>query len=160
MTSRNIPTYKLEAVMETPERGVSIRREMLSSKLADPSALVGLPYKGYDFSKVHVPSLRPSLPPSLCSGMPQVTDVRVLSVSGDGDLLRERHWLHARSGGSGRPAPIGREGVPRADGDHRGLSGGQHQQRMSSRRCEYEGGLEGQCVCVCVCPNPPVLHPS
>ncbi|XP_062340057.1 3-hydroxy-3-methylglutaryl-coenzyme A reductase-like [Osmerus eperlanus] len=52
VTSRNIPTYKLEAVMETPERGVAIRREMLSSKLPDPSALVGLPYKGYDFSKV------------------------------------------------------------------------------------------------------------
>ena len=67
MTSRNIPTYKLEAVMETPERGVAIRREMLSSKLSDPSALVGLPYKGYDFSKVRVTSsiLPPSiLPPS------------------------------------------------------------------------------------------------
>uniref|UniRef100_A0A8C7P1J1 3-hydroxy-3-methylglutaryl coenzyme A reductase n=1 Tax=Oncorhynchus mykiss TaxID=8022 RepID=A0A8C7P1J1_ONCMY len=52
VTSRNILTYKLEAVMETPERGVVIRREMLSSKLPSPSALACLPYKDYDYTKV------------------------------------------------------------------------------------------------------------
>ncbi|KAK6316123.1 hypothetical protein J4Q44_G00136470 [Coregonus suidteri] len=52
VTSRNILTYKLEAVMETPERGVAIRREMLSSKLPSPSALAYLPYKDYDYTKV------------------------------------------------------------------------------------------------------------
>ncbi|XP_053196013.1 3-hydroxy-3-methylglutaryl-coenzyme A reductase-like isoform X3 [Scomber japonicus] len=52
VTSRNILNYKLEAVLETPERGVAIRREMLSSKLPAASALTYLPYKDYDYSKV------------------------------------------------------------------------------------------------------------
>lgn len=52
VTSRKILTYNLEAVMETPERGVAIRREMLSPKLPDPSALSSLPYKDYDYSKI------------------------------------------------------------------------------------------------------------
>ncbi|XP_022595510.1 3-hydroxy-3-methylglutaryl-coenzyme A reductase-like [Seriola dumerili] len=52
VTSRNILNYKLEAVLETPERGVAVRREMLSPKLPVPSALSCLPYKDYDYSKV------------------------------------------------------------------------------------------------------------
>uniref|UniRef100_H3D7J1 3-hydroxy-3-methylglutaryl coenzyme A reductase n=1 Tax=Tetraodon nigroviridis TaxID=99883 RepID=H3D7J1_TETNG len=52
VTSHNILNYKLEAVLESPERGVAIRREMLSSKLPDRSALAFLPYKDYDYSKV------------------------------------------------------------------------------------------------------------
>lgn len=52
VASRNILNYKLEAVLESPERGVAIRREMLSSKLPDHSALAFLPYKDYDYSKV------------------------------------------------------------------------------------------------------------
>ncbi|KAK5852269.1 hypothetical protein PBY51_023751 [Eleginops maclovinus] len=52
VTSRNILNYKLESVLETPERGVAIRREMLSSKLPVLSALASLPYKDYDYSKV------------------------------------------------------------------------------------------------------------
>ncbi|XP_029921543.1 3-hydroxy-3-methylglutaryl-coenzyme A reductase-like isoform X2 [Myripristis murdjan] len=52
VASRNILTHKLEAVLESPERGVNIRREMLSSKLPVPSALACLPYKDYDYSKV------------------------------------------------------------------------------------------------------------
>ncbi|TDH02318.1 hypothetical protein EPR50_G00171800 [Perca flavescens] len=52
VTSRNIPSYQLEAVLETPERGVAIRREMLSPKLPVLSALASLPYKDYDYSKV------------------------------------------------------------------------------------------------------------
>ncbi|XP_070706376.1 3-hydroxy-3-methylglutaryl-coenzyme A reductase-like isoform X2 [Pempheris klunzingeri] len=52
VASRNILNYKLEAVLETPERGVAIRRELLSPKLAVHSALAGLPYKDYDYSKV------------------------------------------------------------------------------------------------------------
>ncbi|KAM4719725.1 3-hydroxy-3-methylglutaryl-coenzyme A reductase-like [Anableps anableps] len=47
-----ILNYKLESVLETPERGVAIRREMLSLKLPVSSALACLPYKGYDYSKV------------------------------------------------------------------------------------------------------------
>ncbi|XP_069021213.1 3-hydroxy-3-methylglutaryl-coenzyme A reductase-like isoform X2 [Embiotoca jacksoni] len=52
VTSRDILNYKLEAVLETPERGVAIRRDLLSPKLPDPSALACLPYRDYDYSKV------------------------------------------------------------------------------------------------------------
>lgn len=50
--SKHIPAYKLEATMERPERGVSIRRQMISAKLPTPSALSFLPYTDYDYSKV------------------------------------------------------------------------------------------------------------
>uniref|UniRef100_A0AAQ5Y3D6 3-hydroxy-3-methylglutaryl coenzyme A reductase n=1 Tax=Amphiprion ocellaris TaxID=80972 RepID=A0AAQ5Y3D6_AMPOC len=49
---KHIPAYKLEAMMERPERGVAIRRQMISAKLPSPSALSSLPYTDYDYSKV------------------------------------------------------------------------------------------------------------
>uniref|UniRef100_A0A671PVZ0 3-hydroxy-3-methylglutaryl-coenzyme A reductase n=1 Tax=Sinocyclocheilus anshuiensis TaxID=1608454 RepID=A0A671PVZ0_9TELE len=49
---RGILGYRLEAVMESPERGVAIRREMLSAKLPEASALENLPYRHYDYSKL------------------------------------------------------------------------------------------------------------
>ncbi|XP_030624150.1 3-hydroxy-3-methylglutaryl-coenzyme A reductase [Chanos chanos] len=52
VTTRNILGYNLEREMENPERGVAIRREILSSKLPITSALDCLPYKDYDYSKV------------------------------------------------------------------------------------------------------------
>ncbi|XP_056146556.1 3-hydroxy-3-methylglutaryl-coenzyme A reductase-like [Lampris incognitus] len=52
VASHNILPYKLEAVMDNPERGVAIRREMLSPKLPVPYALSSLPYKDYNYSKV------------------------------------------------------------------------------------------------------------
>ncbi|XP_008333830.1 3-hydroxy-3-methylglutaryl-CoA reductase a [Cynoglossus semilaevis] len=52
VNSKHIPKYKLETMMERPERGVAIRRQMLSSKLPSPSALSTLPYTDYDYSKV------------------------------------------------------------------------------------------------------------
>lgn len=52
VASRKILNYKLESVLETPERGVAIRREMLAPKLPVNSALACLPYKDYDYSKV------------------------------------------------------------------------------------------------------------
>uniref|UniRef100_A0A672MNL0 3-hydroxy-3-methylglutaryl coenzyme A reductase n=1 Tax=Sinocyclocheilus grahami TaxID=75366 RepID=A0A672MNL0_SINGR len=52
VNSKHIPAYKLEAMMETPERGVMIRRKMLSPKFPEPTALICLPYKDYDYSKV------------------------------------------------------------------------------------------------------------
>lgn len=52
VASRNILNYKLEAVLDTPERGVAIRREILSPKLPVRSALSCLPYKDYDYSQV------------------------------------------------------------------------------------------------------------
>lgn len=50
--SKHIPSYKLENIMETPERGVVIRRKILSPNLPNPSALTCLPYKDYDYSLV------------------------------------------------------------------------------------------------------------
>uniref|UniRef100_A0A671VFF1 3-hydroxy-3-methylglutaryl coenzyme A reductase n=1 Tax=Sparus aurata TaxID=8175 RepID=A0A671VFF1_SPAAU len=52
VNSKHIPAYKLEAMMERPERGVAIRRQMISAKLPSPSALSSLPYTNYDYSKV------------------------------------------------------------------------------------------------------------
>lgn len=52
VNSRHIPGYKLETLLDTPERGVAIRREVLSPKLPVSAALSRLPYKGYDYSKV------------------------------------------------------------------------------------------------------------
>ena len=54
VNSKYIPGYKLEAMMETPERGVVVRRKMLSSKLPSTSALTRLPYRDYDYSKVRL----------------------------------------------------------------------------------------------------------
>ncbi|KAM8872170.1 3-hydroxy-3-methylglutaryl-coenzyme A reductase-like [Synchiropus picturatus] len=50
--SRNILNYKLESVLESPERGVAIRRSLLSPKLPVASALDSLPYRNYDYAKV------------------------------------------------------------------------------------------------------------
>lgn len=52
VSSKHIPPYKLESMMETPERGVAIRRQMLSQKLPESSALQNLPYKNYNYSLV------------------------------------------------------------------------------------------------------------
>ncbi|KAG8011601.1 3-hydroxy-3-methylglutaryl-coenzyme A reductase [Nibea albiflora] len=52
VSSKHIPAYKLEAMMERPERGVAIRRKMISAKLPSPSVLSSLPYTDYDYSKV------------------------------------------------------------------------------------------------------------
>ncbi|XP_061673397.1 3-hydroxy-3-methylglutaryl-coenzyme A reductase-like isoform X3 [Syngnathoides biaculeatus] len=52
VNSKHIPTYKLETIMERPERGVAIRRQMISEKLPSPSALTSLPFTDYDYSKV------------------------------------------------------------------------------------------------------------
>ncbi|MBN3310320.1 HMDH reductase, partial [Amia calva] len=52
VNAKHIPSYQLEKMMETPERGVAVRRQMLTEKLLNPSALHDLPYKDYDYSKV------------------------------------------------------------------------------------------------------------
>ena len=57
VNSKHIPSYKLEALMERPERGVAIRRQMISAKLPAPAALSSLPYADYDYSNV-----RPAAP--------------------------------------------------------------------------------------------------
>uniref|UniRef100_A0A4W2FJ96 3-hydroxy-3-methylglutaryl-coenzyme A reductase n=1 Tax=Bos indicus x Bos taurus TaxID=30522 RepID=A0A4W2FJ96_BOBOX len=50
VNAKHIPAYKLETLMETHERGVSIRRQLLSKKLPEPSSLQYLPYRDYNYS--------------------------------------------------------------------------------------------------------------
>ncbi|KAM3938783.1 3-hydroxy-3-methylglutaryl-Coenzyme A reductase isoform 1-T2 [Leptodactylus fuscus] len=52
VNAKHIPAYKLESMMESPERGVAIRRQMLAHKLPKASALLDLPYKNYNYSLV------------------------------------------------------------------------------------------------------------
>ncbi|XP_073440192.1 3-hydroxy-3-methylglutaryl-Coenzyme A reductase [Dendrobates tinctorius] len=52
VNAKHIPSYKLESMMESPERGVAIRRHMLAHKLPQSSALLNLPYKNYNYSLV------------------------------------------------------------------------------------------------------------
>ncbi|KAM9097516.1 3-hydroxy-3-methylglutaryl-Coenzyme A reductase isoform 1-T1 [Sarcophilus harrisii] len=52
VNAKHIPAYKLETLMETHERGVSIRRQMLSKKLPEPCSLQYLPYRDYNYSLV------------------------------------------------------------------------------------------------------------
>ncbi|TSM86007.1 3-hydroxy-3-methylglutaryl-coenzyme A reductase [Bagarius yarrelli] len=52
VNAKHIPAYKLETMMESPERGVIIRRKMLCPKLPKMSALTCLPYKDYNYSQV------------------------------------------------------------------------------------------------------------
>lgn len=52
VNAKHLPAYKLEATMESPERGVMIRRKMLCPKLPTTSALTSLPYKDYNYSQV------------------------------------------------------------------------------------------------------------
>ena len=48
MTSKHIPAYKLETALGDFERGVSIRRQLLSKQLANSSdGMSNLPYAGY-----------------------------------------------------------------------------------------------------------------
>ncbi|XP_077867296.1 3-hydroxy-3-methylglutaryl-coenzyme A reductase-like, partial [Saccoglossus kowalevskii] len=50
--SKHIAAYKLENILCDPERGVSIRRQILSSKMASSEILNNLPYTNYDYSMV------------------------------------------------------------------------------------------------------------
>lgn len=63
VTSKHIAAYKLETLMEKPERGVAIRRQMISAKLSCPSALSSLPYMNYDYSKVTLKAIQETLHP-------------------------------------------------------------------------------------------------
>lgn len=49
---KRIPAYKLENTLGNPERGVSIRRRIVSKKLPSSDALDELPFTNYDYSKV------------------------------------------------------------------------------------------------------------
>ncbi|XP_071846092.1 3-hydroxy-3-methylglutaryl-coenzyme A reductase-like isoform X2 [Apostichopus japonicus] len=49
---KHIPSYKLEDMLQNAERGINIRRQILSNKLHDKSALENLPFKYYDYTNV------------------------------------------------------------------------------------------------------------
>lgn len=50
--NRHIATYQVEKAVDNPERGVGIRRKILGENGNMAQALVDLPYKNYDYSKV------------------------------------------------------------------------------------------------------------
>ncbi|XP_067665531.1 3-hydroxy-3-methylglutaryl-coenzyme A reductase-like isoform X2 [Haliotis asinina] len=49
---KHIPAYKLESILQDYVRGVAIRRQMVSEKLAATDALEKLPYEHYDYKYV------------------------------------------------------------------------------------------------------------
>lgn len=49
---KHIPSYKLESMLENHERGVAIRRKMVSLHLPYTEALEKLPYMNYDYTYV------------------------------------------------------------------------------------------------------------
>lgn len=52
MAAKHIPSYKLETALADPERGVAIRRHMISEQLREQDSLDSLPYAGYHYSMV------------------------------------------------------------------------------------------------------------
>lgn len=52
--NKAIASYQIEKAVDNPERGVGIRRKMIGSSGNLSQALVDLPYKNYDYSKVSV----------------------------------------------------------------------------------------------------------
>jgi len=48
----HIKTYMLEKCVNNPERGVGLRRKVIAEENNLMDALTGLPYTGYDYSKV------------------------------------------------------------------------------------------------------------
>ena len=54
--SKHIPAYKLEAILGDHERGVAIRRHLVSASLANVDAMAKLPYTNYDYTFVSTTS--------------------------------------------------------------------------------------------------------
>ncbi|XP_041465666.1 3-hydroxy-3-methylglutaryl-coenzyme A reductase [Lytechinus variegatus] len=50
--AKHIPAYKLENILANPERGVSVRRQIISKLLPITDALEKLPFTSYDYSFV------------------------------------------------------------------------------------------------------------
>ncbi|XP_071965876.1 3-hydroxy-3-methylglutaryl-coenzyme A reductase-like isoform X2 [Antedon mediterranea] len=51
--AKHIQSYKMEDILQDHERGVFIRRDILTDKLSDHLSLEHLPFKGYNYSLVH-----------------------------------------------------------------------------------------------------------
>ena len=52
MKAKHIPAYKLETALCDPQRGVAVRRKLVSKELHSESALEKLPYENYNYSLV------------------------------------------------------------------------------------------------------------
>ncbi|XP_064619834.1 3-hydroxy-3-methylglutaryl-coenzyme A reductase-like isoform X2 [Lineus longissimus] len=50
--SKHIPSYKLEATLQHHERGVAVRRKLVSEDLENADAMRNLPYRNYDYKYV------------------------------------------------------------------------------------------------------------
>lgn len=50
--AKHIPAYKLETALGDPERGVAVRRKLISKQLKTESDLATLPFANYDYSRV------------------------------------------------------------------------------------------------------------
>ncbi|XP_050315651.1 3-hydroxy-3-methylglutaryl-coenzyme A reductase-like [Anthonomus grandis grandis] len=50
--TKHIPAYSLEMAVKNPERGVKIRRKIISNQMKMQSAFLNMPYQHYDYSKV------------------------------------------------------------------------------------------------------------
>ncbi|KAK3609120.1 hypothetical protein CHS0354_007798 [Potamilus streckersoni] len=50
--AKHIPAYKLEGILQNYERGIAIRRLLVSSAISDTSAMDFLPYTSYDYKYV------------------------------------------------------------------------------------------------------------
>jgi len=56
VSARHIPAYKLESTLGDHERGVSVRRQIITDSLPTRDALDTLPYTNYDYSYVSTAS--------------------------------------------------------------------------------------------------------
>ncbi|XP_060536266.1 3-hydroxy-3-methylglutaryl-coenzyme A reductase-like [Cylas formicarius] len=50
--TKHIPAYNLEKAIENPERGVKLRRKIITHQMKMDGVFFSLPYKNYDYSKV------------------------------------------------------------------------------------------------------------
>ena len=54
VAAKQIPAYKLETALGDHERGVKIRRKLVSKSLPSSDALYQLPYTNYDYTYVSI----------------------------------------------------------------------------------------------------------
>ena len=52
VAGKHIPAYKLEGALGDPERGVTVRRKLITKQLNTASSLDNLPFTNYDYSLV------------------------------------------------------------------------------------------------------------
>ena len=61
VAAKQIPAYKLETALGDHERGVKIRRKLVSKSLPSSDALYQLPYTNYDYTYVSIFEVKGSI---------------------------------------------------------------------------------------------------